>query len=59
MPELLGTRNGLVKPLSVLDVTVKSADSRTENVGKGIFSQEKPTYDSHAFGVLVIGPERP
>lgn len=40
-------------------MAVKGADSRTENVGKGVFSQKKSTYDSHAFGVLVIGPERP
>jgi hypothetical protein len=59
MPELLWTRNGLIKSLPVLDMAVKGADSRTENVGKGVFSQKKSTYYSHAFGVLVIGPERP
>ena len=59
MPELLWTWNGLIKSLPVLDMAVKCADSRTENVGKGVFSQKKTTYDSHAFGVLVIGPKCP
>lgn len=34
----------------------KSADSGVEDVGQGVFSQKKTGDDSHAFGILIFGP---